>query len=81
MTDKIEDVRADMAIDQDRLEITDETREATTFVKSIGPAQPLSASEPTVEIITHTENGYTDLQLNAEQVDALIDALYHIQQE
>jgi len=80
MTDKIADTHAELAIDQDRLEITDLDAEADTYVKAARREQPLSASETHAELITHTENGYVSIQLGAPQLDSLQDALENVQE-
>jgi len=79
MTDKIESVVSDLWIEDGRVEITDTDRDANLYVD--GPNnKPLSKTEPHASLVISAENSHGEIQLDGEQLDALIDALYHIQQ-
>jgi len=79
-TEKIENVHGEVTVSQDRLEITDGSMEADTYIKPASNTQPLSKIYPVVEIITHTENGCVDLQLNGQQLEQMIEALQEVQE-
>jgi hypothetical protein len=67
-------------VQQDRLEITDDDTDATLYVKQKYRDTPLGKDETHVEIKLVTENSTTQIALDGEQMNGVIDALYSIQQ-
>jgi hypothetical protein len=76
-----EQVTGRTEVEQDRLTLVDDDRDATLYIKQKYRDAPLSNDETHVEIKLSTENGTTQIGLDGKQMDGVIDALYNIQQE
>ena len=68
-------------VEQDRITITDDDTDATLYVKQKYRDAPLGSEETHVEIKLSTEHSTTQIALDGEQMDGVIDALYSIQRE
>ena len=79
--ERITDVRAITEIQDSKLTMSDATREATLHVRQSQSTKPLSTGEPHLTLHVSGDDCGTEVELNGEQLDALIDTLYHIQEE
>jgi len=74
-TQVADDAEAQLSIGDGRLFVSADI-DARVYLK--WPAnQPLSASEPHAEISVHGEESGASIELDAEQLDALADAIHH----
>jgi len=76
---RLEGVGVDIKVNQDRLTVKDGDANADVYVsKPTNP--PLSDVERHVGLLVNTTHGSVEIELCAEGLDALIDALYQTQQ-
>jgi len=64
-----------------KLTIEDSSREATLHVKKAHRTLPLSDGEPHLNLYVNSDDGSTEVTLDGKQLDALVDAVYKIQEE
>jgi hypothetical protein len=77
-TTKIDNIDSSIAVNQDRLQITDDG-DGWMWVKPSYDTQPLTFAEPHLDVSLHTEHGSAELRLDAQQMDALADAIHTVQ--
>jgi hypothetical protein len=75
-----EQITARSEVEQDRLTMEDDDTDATLYVKQKYRDVPLGTDETHVELKLSTANSTTQIALDGEQMDGVIDALYDIQQ-
>ena len=80
MSDPIEDVTAQLQIEESRITINAEDREASVYV-SAEDIQPLSENVPVATVTLAGEGLLAEFDLTAEQLDGVADKLYDIQEE
>jgi hypothetical protein len=78
---RIEDVRSITEISEGKILIEDASREASLSVNKACSGLPLSTAEPHLSLFVKGEDFATEIELDGEQMDALADAVYHIQNE
>jgi hypothetical protein len=76
-----EQITGRVEVAQDRLSIEDDDTEATLYINQQYRDAPLSSDETHVVMKLSTENGETQIGLDGEQLDGVVDTLYNIQQD
>lgn len=76
-----ESVRAILEITDGRISIHDDDREAGVWVSKTRRCKPLNRTKTHARLVVGTEAGRAEVSLDGEELDALIDRLYKIQQE
>lgn len=79
-SEKIGAVTVNTEIQQDRLSITDDDRNGDLYVSKKWDSKPLGSNQTVVTLKATSENSQTNIALDSEQLDALVDALYHTQE-
>jgi len=79
MSEKLENVQTWVEIQEGRVTMRGQDS-ADLYVEGVDHT-PLSTSEPHAKLGIVGEGFDADMDLDGEQLDALCDALYHIQQE
>jgi len=77
---KLEAVTGQITVTQDRLKIIDDDKQAALYARQKWDNQPLGSNETHATIELATENGHVSIALDAEQLDALVDALSDVQE-
>ena len=78
-TTKIDNIDSSIAVNQDRLQITDDG-DGWMWVRPSYVNQPLTSSEPHLDLSLNTDHGTVNVRLDAQQMDALADAIHTVQQ-
>jgi len=81
INERIDDVSGNMKVKQDRLTVSDDDTEATLHINQKWDTRPLTVEETHATIKLSTENGTAQIALDGVQLDALLDSLYHVQEE
>lgn len=76
---QVDDVWTGMRIEDSRMKVEADDDSGTIYVRGRENA-PLSMNEGHVELTISGEDMRTDITLDAKQLDALADALYHVQE-
>jgi len=81
INERIDDVTGNVEVKQDRLTISDDSTEGTVHINQKWDTRPLTVNETHATIKLSTEHGTAQIALDGVQLDAILDALYHVQEE
>jgi len=78
-SEKIDSVTGRIEVNQDRLSIVDDGS-GSLYVSQKWRNTPLGSNETHATIKLSTTNGQVKIALDGEDLDAMVDALHHIQE-